>query len=317
MGLLSRVIDSRSNGHSGQTESFFFDAHSIETGFEYSKNIFTLLCEYLSIEKGALLILDEKTSTFVPGNLLNLDITTSRHFRIESSFFNNQVNNFNRIILKENPLFKEFKHYFSIREFSALASIMFVPFYLNGTLTSVLIIIDPEERSVKTAREISFGSAKIVKKLLKSRSPFSNGSSTFTEPANKDPYSLLETFINSSNIDEPKSLLIIKLNIKKLTEELQKSLPEADIFNIYNDVIQSISKLVSNSGELIKISEISYLVYYSLRKESTPGLIIHQINVAVSAFFSLDKKLPDISESNVVFKGPITVSVQSLLEGFI
>ncbi len=321
MGLLSKIIESQStefkNSNKEATDLFFSEIKSLEIEFEYSKKIFNLLCLHLKIKKGALLILDKTNNSFSPGIILNLDMTTSRHFRIESTFFDEHVSNFNKITFKENLFLKGLKQFFSIREYSALRSLMVVPFYLFGELNAILVIIDPNEKIVTTARGISLGSEKITKKLLKSRTPFNIESNNVPDPEREDPYKILENFISSSLYGENRALLIISLNVKSLLTTLNELLPDTDPFEIYKDVIHAIIKLISNSGVLVRLSADKHLIYYRLRTGTTPNLITHQINLAIATFFSIKNILPKITERFDLFKSPISKSVQSLLKDFL
>ena len=204
MGLLSRVADSQNNSDiikrkkKNLIEEFFLDVKKLPNGFEYSGKLFELLCRCLDIKKGALLIPDKDSSTFFPVSFLNTDMTTTRHLRIERIILETQFHYYNEIITHNNSQIKLFKQFFSIREFSALNSLMLVPFYIGGILNSLLFIIDPNKENVEIAREISSDSERFITKLLNSRKPFSKISMMEKKDIDSNPVIVLQEVIDKN-----------------------------------------------------------------------------------------------------------------------
>ncbi|MCK5197268.1 MAG: hypothetical protein KAR21_02900, partial [Spirochaetales bacterium] len=74
--------------------------------------------------------------------------------------------------------------------------------------------------------------------------------------------------------------------------------------------------LISNSGKLTELSSDQYLLFYKIKSGTTPGLILHQINAAISSFFNLSNDLPKI-EVDIRILYSEDDSAGSILEGFI
>ncbi len=322
MGLLSKVANLQNNADliaskkKNLIESFFSDAKKLRTGFEYSGSLFDLLCRDLFIKKGSLLIPDNEGKTFIPASYLNMDITTTRHLRIERIILETQFHYYNEIIFSDDSRLKLFKQYFSMREFSALNSLMLVPFYISGTLSAILVIIDPEKETLEVARAISLNSEKLINKLLNFRKPFSNIVKAEKKDIDINPVLVLQNFIDN-NISEDIILLIADMQIKKLKNALIKVLPNTDPFEISNNIVNSIKSLISNSGKLVERSSDQYVLFYKIKSGTTPGLILHQINIAISSFFNLTVSLPKIEVDIRTFSASENNSAESILEGII
>lgn len=322
MGLLSKVANLQNNADliaskkKNLIESFFSDAKKLRTGFEYSGSLFDLLCRDLFIKKGSLLIPDNEGKTFIPASYLNMDITTTRHLRIERIILETQFHYYNEIIFSDDSRLKLFKQYFSMREFSALNSLMLVPFYISGTLSAILVIIDPEKETLEVARAISLNSEKLINKLLNFRKPFSNIVKAEKKDIDINPVLVLQNFIDN-NISEDIILLIADMQIKKLKNALIKVLPNTDPFEISNNIVNSIKSLISNSGKLVERSSDQYVLFYKIKSGTTPGLILHQINIAISSFFNLTVSLPKIEVDIRTFSASENNSAEAILEGII
>lgn len=322
MGLLSKVVDLQNNADviiskkKNLLERFFLDAKKLRTGFEYSGLLFDLLCRDLLVKKGSLLIPDNEGKTFIPASYLNIDITTTRHLRIERIILETQFHNYNEIIFSDDSRLKLFKQYFSIREFSALNSLMLVPFYVGGTLSAILIVIDPEKETLEIARAISLNSEKLINKLLNFRKPFSSTVKAGKKEIDTNPVKALQEFIDN-NISEDIIILIADMQIKKLKDALIKVLPNNDPFEISNNIVSSIKSLISNSGKLVELSADQYVLFYKIKSSTTPGLILHQINTAISSFFNLTVSLPKIEVEIKTNSASENYSAETILEGII
>ena len=322
MGLLSKVADYKNTNEvivrkkKNLVERFFLDAKTIVNGFEYSGVLFELFCKYLGIKKGALLIPDKDINTFFPSSYLNTDMTTTRHLRIERVILETQFQDYNEVIYNNDNRIKLFKQYFSIREFSAIDSIMLVPFYIGGILSALLLIIDPENDKVEVAREISLNSEKLINRLLLSRKPFSTISVVEKNEIETNPVLILQNFIDN-NISDNFNILIVTMHIKQLKDAMIKLFPNTDSFEISNNIVLSIKRLISNSGKLFELSSDKYILFYKIKSGTTPGLIIHQINVAISSFFNLSVSLPEIEVDIRLFPASGEHSAESILEGII
>ena len=322
MGLLSRISSLQNNSDpivrkkKSLIEVFFSDAKKLCTGFEYSEQLFKLLCRDLYIEKGALLIPDSEGSRFLPVSFLNIDMTTTRHLRIERTILETQFNHYNEIISDSDNRIKLFKQYFSIREFSALNSLMLVPFYIKGTLSAFLFIINPKKEIVEIAGEISLKSEKLIYKLLNSRKPFSTISMPVRNDLDTSPVIILQDFIDN-NIAEYITILIITMNIKHLKNSLIKLLPNADSFEISNNIPSSINRLISNSGKIIRLHPDQYLMFYKIKTGTTPDLVLHQINTSITSFFNLSVSLPEIEVDIKTYQASGNNSASTILEGIV
>ena len=281
MGLLSKVAAFQSNSDEivrkkkNLIESFFLDAKQLSSGFEYSTSLFDLFCKSLKITKGALLI----------------------------------------PVITDDKRIKLFKQYFSIREFSAMDSIILVPFYTEGVINALLFIINPNDEKVEIAREISLKSEKLIVKLLKYRKPFT---SLAVEENNNilNPLQILEEFLEK-DITEDQIILVVTMQIRNLKNAIIKLFPNTDSFELSNNIVLSIKRLISNSGKLIELSSDKYLLFYKIKSSTTPGLIIHQIKVAISSFFNLSVNLPDIETNIKTYPAASNHSAEFILEGII
>ncbi len=245
-----------------------------------------------------------------------MDMTTSRHLRIESVVLENQFHHYNEILTENDNRIKLFKQYFSIREFLTLNSLMLVPFYISGILSAFLLIVDPTKDSVEIAREISLNSEKLIINLIKSRKPFSNISNKEKQETVSNPVIILQEFIDKDT-SQYITILIVTMKLKLLKNAITKLLPDTDSFEIFNDIIRSIKRLISNSGKLVKVSSEKYILFYKLKAGTTPGLILHQLNLAISSFFNLSGSLPNIEGDIKEVPSTSESSAESILEGII
>lgn len=297
-----------------QIESFLTDINKIKPGFEYSDKLFKLLTVFLNISKGALLVREPESSTFIPTSFINFDITTTRHLRVPGSVFDKYLNYFNKIISIEDKNIKQFKQYLSIREYSALNSIILIPFYFRKNLSAMLLIIDPSENCLININDISSNSDIFTNKLIKSKKLISTKSKVNSSTDKLDPTYILQNYIDKNNSKEI-NFLIISINFTLLRDSLIKLLPNTDSYEISNNIIKSIYQLITPSGILVKILTDKHLVFYKLKKGKTSGIILHQINLAISSFFNISDSLPNIDAQIKSFNN--TESAETMLEGII
>ena len=310
------VPDNKCYKKKNQIEDFLLQIGKIEQGIEYSRLLFESFSNIFKIKKGSLLLLEAESNTFVPVSSINMDITTTRHLRIPSIVLEKQFHFYNQIITIPDPKVKILKQFFSIREYSAMGSLILVPFYYRGILKSALLIIDPTTEIVETARDISLMSEKFVKKLLNSRKPFNNSLQLDKREPDKNPKIILQEYIDK-NIQENITFLIIKINFNLLKETLVQLLPNSDPYNISKDIIRSITQLIYPIGEFIKVSSDIYILFYKIKTGKNPDLIIHQINLAISSFFNLSQTLPRIETELKSIPDYLCEKIDTILEGII
>lgn len=309
-------IDFSNNKKKNKIEDFLSEVNTLKPGFEYSKDLFDSLSVFFKINKGALLVLESGNSTFLPVTSKNIDITTTRHLRIDSTFFDKQFNYYNKIINISDKNIKLFKQYFSIREFAALNAIITIPFYHRGSLRALLLIIDPSDQLIHYAKEISLNSEKLTNKILKSRKPFNKLTERDSTEIKLEPIQILQNYIDN-NKSEDITLLIFTINFTLLRDNIMKLLSNTDSYEISNNIIKSITQLINPSGKLLNISSEKYLLFYKIRTGKTPGLILHQINLAISSFFNISNTLPEIDAEMKSYPINECESAESMLEGII
>lgn len=298
-----------------QIEFFLSEVNKIKSGFEYSNELFKSLSSFLNISKGALLVREPESSIFMPTSFINIDITTTRHLRVHGTVLDENFNYYNKIINISDKSMKIFKQYLSIREFSALNSIILIPFYLRGTLSALLLIFDPSEKLINNAKEISLNSEIFTKKLIKSRKPFNNITKLNSTETNLEPINILQNYLDTNKSSDSLTFLVISLNFSQLRKSLIKLLQNTDSYEISNNIVKSITQLVSPTGKLLKISSEKYLIFYKIKPGKTSGIILHQINLAISSFFNISDSLPNIDADIKSFQND--ESAKTMLEGII
>lgn len=297
-------------------EHFLLEISKIKQGIEYSRLLFESFSNFFEIQKGSLLLLETESNTFLPVSYINMDITTTRHLRIPSIVLDKQFLFFNEIITIPDQKIKILKQFFSIREYSAMTSLILVPFYYRGILNSALLIIDPSAEIVETAREISLKSEKFVKKLINSRKPFNNTVNLNKRKPDKNPELILQEYIDK-NIQKNITFLIIKINLTLLKETLVQLLPNSDPYDISKDIIKSITQLINPTGEFISISSDIYILFYKIKTGKNPDLILHQINLAITSFFNLSQTLPKIETELKSIPDYQCEKAETILDGII
>jgi len=332
MGLLTKINDKKISlrnqivipDHSeaiikkkNRIADFLVSSSSLKVGFEYSNNILKLYSKFMDFNKGALLVLEDANNTFIPASSLNIDITTIRHLRIQYSILSTMIDNYFKIINKNNNIIKVFKHYFSIREFSALNSIAIVPFYINGIIQSILLIIDPTKETLELCKDVSLKSEKIILKLFKSRKPFSSNQNKEVELNHSDPFLILDKLIEEINFSDKFNLLLISINFNSLKNTLMGYLPNVESYEISNNIFKAITKLISPSGEIYKINSEKCILFYRIKKGKSSKIILHQINLAISTFFNLTETLPAIETIIKEFSNNNLSKADTILDGLI
>ncbi len=297
-------------------ENFIEKVKLLKQGYEYSLKLFEELSIVLDFTKGALLLLDSEINVFVPITYKNLDLTTSRHLRIKKNILLNQFKDYNKIINISDSKIKLFKQYFSIREFSALNSIIILPFYNTGILTAILLVVDPFTEIVKIFNDITSDTEKFILKLIESQKPFSKSTKFNSNFEIPEPQLVLQEYIDNNNIDGI-SFLVVKINFTLLENALIKLLPNSESYNINNNIITSITQLISPTGKLIKINYNNYLLFYKIKTGKTSGIILHQINLAISTFFNLSEPLPPIEAEIKTIPDNLAETAESILEGLV
>ena len=332
MGLLTKVNDKKrsltvkniysekmniDNKKKNQINDFLEKAKNLDQGFEYSNKLLQLLSNFMGFKKSALLILEEYHKLFIPASHIDIDITTVRHLRIPYTVFSDQFNSYYQNLNKSDKKVKIFKQYFSIREFSALNSFVLVPFYSKNHIKSVLVIVDPTEDTLMLCKDVSLNSEKYILKLYKSRKPFTDILDIEQEDKSSNPGLLLQGLINTIKNNNSLSLLIITLNFKSLKNAIIDYLPNVESYEISNDIIKAISKLVKPNGEIQKINSVKCLLFYKIKRGKSPDIIVHQLNVAISTFFNLPASLPSINTSVKEFHPEEITNADTILAGLL
>jgi hypothetical protein len=327
MGLLKKVNENReslavldskdstykeSSKKKNDVSSLILKLENLDPGIEYSNSLLNELCIFYGAEKASLLMFDPDSKYFLPISSKNIDLTTIRHLRIDLTLINSSTTLFSQIIYPESDTFKSFKQYFSIREFSALESLFFLPFFKKDTLIGFLLLLNPTDLEIETSRFLLSQSTQFILKLLNSRKPFNNKSIDKADEVNLNPKECLQDYITSNNIDGI-TFIAASLSIKSLLNELIVLLPDFDSYDIANDIIKAIKQLISPTGMLIKQDGHKYLLFYKIKNGKTPGIIFHHINHAISSFFNISKNLPDIEVILNYTQGGPNISADSLL----
>ena len=172
------------------------------------------------------------------------------------------------------------------------------------------------EKSIINAKAISLNSEKFTKKLIKSRKPFYNPTKTTINEIVLDPIQFLQNYVDNNKWDNI-TFLIITFNFTLLKNYLINLLPNTDSYEISNNIIKSITQLVNPTGKLLNFSSDKYLLLYKIKKGKTSGIILHQINLAISSFFNISNSLPSIDAEIKSFQLDSFISAEKMLEGII
>ena len=327
MGLLTKLnekkkplgnndyISSINTKKKNQIEKFLEKADSLDHGFEYSNKLLELYSSLLDFKKAALLVPEQYNEILVPLSFSNIDVTTVRHLRIQYTIFSNEFNNYCEILKKNNKKIKFLKQYFSIREFSALNSVLLLPFYSRNSIKAVLLIIDPKDNVLKICKNISSLSEKYILNMYKSIKPFTNISKPNEQDKAANPVLLLQGIINS--IKTNMSVFIITVDFESLKNAIIHYLPNIEPYEISNNIFKAISKLVNPDGKIYKTTSVKCLLFYKIKKGKSLDIMIHQLNLAISTFFNLSSSLPPIQTSIKEIDLDETTNANKILDGFI
>jgi hypothetical protein len=261
----------------------------LKEGVETPGQIYTLLKEELSIQKGAFLVQETQSEMFMPWALTGYDKTTSHRLRIPRSvvlpMFTGDSPSCLYINSEDSMAF--LRPFFSIREFGLLEKVILCPFFFKQEILGFLLISDSpilEDDSKERALSFIYNLAKAASPVLYHTREKKLERLSLHQPAVKSDIAgeLIKIFKMSKN--EHKEMILILFSVQEAARQIQQHVADAELFRIQHDLTGILTSMLCDAGGVLALNESTLLLIVSGKSMRDETLLIHQISLALNDF---------------------------------
>ena len=266
---------------------------NLNDGIELPSNIFELLRNRLSVDRGAFLLKEKTGQFFIPRASFDLDRTTLHRIR----FSEEDVSSFFSVINKAHSIdndFSQFKNHFSMRLFDTLETLIFLPVFSEDSLLGFFLILTTS-MDIDTLLEIynSF-QTQISIKLTESR--FFNIERTYASEvlSLEDIGVELDRKIEMA-LSKNKKLSLILFNIQNILNFLISNVPDIDPFQAGHDILSILNTMVDGIGEIKRIDQFNIILLITSKTKLNDKILLNQIRVSLMSFFEHSLNFPELT----------------------
>ena len=261
--------------------------------------LFSFLKKELGIEKGSLLLLDPEKKVYFPWAITGYDETTNHRLRIPYELLQSILTT------EEEPVFilstldndtnqEKIKKYFSLREFSILERLLFLPLEINDEVFGLLIAtsaksFSSEDELLNLLKE---NQEKISNIIYQSRADhlFSTSVSSLKE---KDEAITTVSHLIATLPHTSTGLVLFVFDLNKIIKQILKNNEDADSLRIREDVLRILTPMISENGSIVTLDTLQLLIVIPKSRLRRNDLFAHQIASAIKGYFSLPNSAPN------------------------
>jgi hypothetical protein len=257
---------------------------ALPDGVELPSRLFSIVSAKLGVRKGALLLYDALRLVYAPWASTGFDQTTMHRLRIplgaNESF--NALANGDPLILNDVEGYQE---YFSSREFSALARVLFAPFIASERLVGMLLLTDiagaaePDADMLECLREIvRAGSPRVDAARAKKLS--AAGAAAVQAPVSLEEQAL--TFLGPRG---QSPALFLSLSVEDYAQRILAGHEHLDPFRLHEDLHYFLGAFVADTGAAFAVRPGRFIVALRSIDVSDMDIFLHQLTLHLDGLF--------------------------------
>lgn len=287
----------------------------LSEGVETPGQIYTLLKEELTIEKGAFLVQESQNDIFMPWALTGYDTTTRSRLRIPRSalisYFSHSNSGYLFIESEDERLF--LRPFFSIREFGLLEKVLLCPFIHDQEIIGFLLITEsPSLLDDSMDRSLSF-----IQNVVKTASPVlyytrerKLKNISLQQPNVKsDLKHEMELFYTSVKHDK-REIIFLVFSIQEAVDQIHQYVGDADVFRIRHDLSGILTSMLSDTGGVHVLNDSLLLLIVSGKSLRDESLLVHQISLALNDFTQKELDVGNLIKDTLINPGSIQELIQ-------
>ncbi|NOY08069.1 MAG: hypothetical protein GXP33_04425 [Spirochaetes bacterium] len=294
-----------SNEYSGVSSAILKEIQSIEEGIETPAFLFAMLKNKLGITKGALLLYDPLKMVFAPWASSGYDTTTMHRLRIPLGFSEsfNETAEGKTVVITEEQKLKEYKSFFSNREFNLISRLIIAPLISKNKLVSILLITEAAEEIDNEPLDIIISniSSQLTQKIYNAREK----KMQLLKKIEPEELESLENTIDKHityALEKEFSFVLVLLKLSDFIKSVASGTSSLiDPFRLSEDITKILQSLFYNMGNIFEVEPGVYIISLFKIKNPDMDLIFDQAAYTIKHFFnSIDREstaVPDIQYS--------------------
>ncbi len=278
----------------GEYESLILKIKEQKTSIDYGTQIYRIISRYLSINKGILFFRADDKENYTCLCCNGYDITTNNRLRLDSGFFNEseiKSNLLSRQPFKLSIPLPYFKSFFSTREFGMIEGMYIIPVFYNSAIISIMIITEWDDFEPENWIDLFKNIATVIATpLMKSRIALVDNEFKYEQSVKVDHEVLLRERLNSVK----DNLILIKLNLSSLLNQLLEDGNGLTAINIKKEVISVFRTMSGNDAEIIELQGNSILMIQNKDRIPDKDLYLFQLSASLPLLYTNLKDSPDL-----------------------
>ncbi len=246
--------------------------------------LFELLKKAFSIKKGALLTRSTATEFFLPRAQTGLDITSRNRLRLPPDLISESTERGSWVVPEE---LTDIQPYLSSREHALIEGAFILPVYSENFCSGMIIILTDAYDNGKMQKLTSLP----IHPVQEAIGSYFNRIKLFhltKAPETAGGPLELEKFIHKMR-ENQMVFTAVQFNIAPLLKRLQTASHDVDLFRARKDTLRIIETLFEGSSILVPLNADAYLLLLGTKRQQNPGLLQHQVALALQNFFSDSK----------------------------
>ncbi len=284
-----------SKDDSGISPAILKEIQSIEEGIETPAFLFAMLKSKLGITKGALLLYDPLKMVFAPWASSGYDTTTMHRLRIPLGFSEsfNETAEGKTVVVTEEQKLKEYKPFFSNREFNLISRLIIAPLLYKNKLVSILLITEAAEETDNEPLDVIISniSSQLTQKIYNAREK----KMQLLKKIEPEELESLENTIDKHityALEKGNSFVLVLLKLSDFIKSIASGTSSLiDPFRLSEDITKILQSLFYNMGNIFEIESGVFIISLFKIKNPDMELIFDQTTYTIKQFFnSIDRE---------------------------
>lgn len=239
-----------------------------------------MLEKHFGISQGVLLLYDGSRECFVPRAYTGLDTTTRHRMLIPRTFLED-----NRVLTKPGASSREkapfLRPFFSIRQWSAVQSLSWIPLYYRAYCYGLLLVWEAEGMGQQRFQ-------RGLEKCIKGCSPrvFLSRVAPLMKLKSPDKPRIRDMKGNAQDLEElAAESYTLLCDCTECVALLQENGVESEPYQCKNDILEVISSMTGSAVSVLDLPGMQILLIYPDGFPAKPPLLLHQFSLALERFF--------------------------------
>ena len=257
---------------------------TIGTGIDAPVRMFSLLCDALRIEKGALLLPDFDGVHFAPWALRGLDNTSERRMQIPTAMLRGLCDT-KVVEIVEAGRLQPWLQFLSFRQASMVKRLALLPFCVDNTIVAMIVIVASPYLSLESIA-IRLIVAAVRQQMLSLI--LHNQEVRIRARFRKvlgDRSEIVQQIGTELARSEGKVVILAVIDIDPLLNAICGSSPDTDRFRLQQDILRIIGSMLEDTATAGALSSGRIVIILQPGQPAGAELVVHQLEVGLRDLF--------------------------------